>query len=88
MMGYETFEMIAHADSTVVFTIFAKAFIEKVSPEVLNNVPSVLFETQDIEALHARVSQQTNTASQINEQPFKNFNFASPSGIYFAVKAL
>lgn len=48
--------------------------------------PSILFETDNIEALHARVLAVTNTASAIHDEPFRNFNFASPSGQYFAVR--
>lgn len=86
MMGYETFDMKSHADSTATFTIYAKEFIRQVSPEVMNLQPSILFETEDIDGLHARVAAQTDTVSAIQDQPFKNFHFASPSGQYYAVK--
>lgn len=86
MMGFDTFDMKPHADSTTTITVFAKEFIRQVSPEVIDLQPSILFESDDIEALHAKVVAQTDTASAINEQPFKNFNFASPSGQYYAVK--
>lgn len=88
MMGFDTFDMKPHAESTVTITVFAKAFIAQVSPEVLANVPSVLFEVEEIEALQARISELTETCSPIAETPFKTFHFASPSGIYFAVKGL
>lgn len=86
LMGYETFDMKQHPESTVTLTVFSKEFIQKVSPEVLHHVPSVLFETSDIYRLQQLVAQHTETASQVNTEPFLNFNFASPSGIYFAVK--
>ena len=88
MMGFPSFEMKSHPESNTVFTVYAKDFIKKVSPEVLNNVPSVLFESNDIEALQAKVAAVTDTASPLQEQPFPNFNFACPSGIYFAVKGI
>lgn len=88
MMGFTTFEMTPTSDSTVIFTVYAKAFIRQVSPEVIDHQPSILFETEDIEQLHERIAAVTDTASPINDQPFKNFNFASPSGQYFAVKAM
>lgn len=88
MMGFTTFEMTPTSDSTVLFTVYAKAFIRQVSPEVIDHQPSILFETEDIEQLHERIAAVTDTASPINDQPFKNFNFASPSGQYFAVKAM
>lgn len=86
MMGFATFDMKSHADSSTTITVFAKEFIRQVSPEVLNNQPSILFETDDIAGLHARVTAATDTASPIQELPFVNFNFASPSGQYYAVK--
>ena len=86
MMGFETFDMKPHADSTATFTVYAKEFIRQVSPQVIDMQPSVLFATEDIEALHARVAAETDTVSAIQDQPFKNFNFASPSGQYYAVK--
>lgn len=88
IMGYDTFEMVSQEDSTIIFTVFDKLFIKKVSPEVLHNVPSILFHTPNIEQLHERIRQQTSTVSALSEQPFKHFNFSSPSGIYFAVRAL
>lgn len=86
IMGFETFDMTQNEESTVVMTVFDKEFIRKFSPEVLNNVPSILFETDDIYALREKVSAQTNTCSPVQIEPFLTFNFASPSGIYFAVK--
>lgn len=88
MMGYESFEMRTHADSTTVFTVYAKDFIRQVSPEVIDLVPSILFESDDIHALQARIAELTDTASPVNDQPFPNFNFASPSGYYFAVRGV
>ncbi|MDO4814004.1 MAG: VOC family protein [Gemella sp.] len=86
MMGYDMFEMKPHVDSTLTFTVFNKEFIKQVSPEVAENQPSVLFESSDLEGLHKKVVALTDTASEIVEMPFKTFNFASPSGQYFAVK--
>ncbi|WP_303978622.1 glyoxalase [Streptococcus danieliae] len=86
MMGFDTFDMKPHADSTVTITVFAKEFIQQVSPEVADNVPSILFEVDEIEALHENISALTDTCSPVTEMPFKIFNFASPSGLYFAVK--
>lgn len=86
MMGFDTFDMKPHADATVTVTVFAKAFIAQVSPEVLNNVPSLLFEVEDIKQAHETITGLTETCSAIAEMPFKTFNFASPNGLYFAVK--
>lgn len=86
MMGYEYVTLKTCAESSVLFTIFSKDFIKQVSPEVLDMTPSILFETNDILALHQRVSKVSQHCSQINDKPFPNFNFKTPSGMYFAVK--
>ena len=86
VMGFETFDMKSHADSTATFTVYAKEFIRQVSPEVIDMQPSILFETEDIEGLQARIAGLTATCSPVNAEPFPNFNFASPSGQYYAVK--
>ena len=86
MLGFETFDMKSHADSTATFTVYAKEFIRQVSPQVIDMQPSILFETEDIEGLQARIAGLTDTCSPVNVEPFPNFNFASPSGQYYAVK--
>lgn len=86
IMGFGSFDMKSHPEATTTITVYAKEFIAQVSPEVLDNVPSVLFETSDIDGLQARIVQLTDTCSPVNAEPFPNFNFASPSGLYFAVK--
>lgn len=88
IMGFDSFDMKPSQDSTVSFTVYAADFIKQVSPEVLDCKPSILFETQDIEALHARLVKETKTTSDIRLEPFPNFNFANPSGHYFAVKGI
>ena len=88
IMGFETFEMKPHTDSTLNFTVYAKDFIRQVSPEVVDMKPSLLFESADLHGLHKRLATVTDTTSSINTQPFPNFNFANPSGHYFAVRGI
>ena len=88
IMGFETFEMKPNIDSTLTFTVYAKEFIRQVSSEVVEMKPSLLFESADLHALHMRVAAVTDTTSPINTQPFPNFNFANPSGHYFAVRGI
>ena len=88
IMGFETFEMKPHTDSTLTFTVYAKDFIRQVSPEVVDMKPSLLFESANLHALHERLAAVTDTTSPINTQPFPNFNFANSSGHYFAVKGI
>ncbi|MEY8462159.1 glyoxalase [Streptococcus merionis] len=86
MMGYETFDMKSHAEATTTITVYANDFIRQVSPEVIDMKPSILFESDDIHGLQKKIATLTDTCSPVTEEPFPNFNFASPSGIYFAVK--
>lgn len=88
IMGFETFEMKPHTDSTLTFTVYAKDFILQVSPEVVDMKPSLLFESADLHGLHKRLAAVTDTTSSINTQPFPNFNFANPSEHYFAVRGI
>ena len=88
IMGFETFDMKPDKDSSVTFTVYAKEFIRQVSPEVIDMKPSILFETTDIVALQEKVASVTDTTSSVNNEPFPNFNFANPTGDYFAVKGL
>ena len=88
IMGFETFEMKPHTDSTLTFTVYAKDFIRQVSPEVVDMKPSLLFESADLHGLHKRLAAVTDTTSSINTQPFPNFNFANSSGHYFAVRGI
>ena len=86
-MGYQSFSMRPTSDSSVVFMIYAKEFIQKVSPEVLNNQPSLLFESEELLMLHAKIAELTDKISPIQTEPFPNFNFASPSGIIMPLRA-
>ena len=88
IMGFETFEMKTHTDSTLTFTVYVKDFIRQVSPEVVDMKPSLLFESADLHALHERIAAITETTSPINTQPSTHFNFANPSGHYFAVRGI
>lgn len=85
IMGHLSFDMKPSPTADLTLTVFNLDFIRQVSPEVANNQPSILFKTEDIDRLHQKVSAVTETTSPIQEQPFRNFNFASPSGHYYAV---
>ena len=50
--------------------------------------PSLLFESADLHGLHQRLAAVTDTTSSINTHPYPNFNFANPSGHYFAVRGI
>lgn len=61
--------------------LFDKDFIAKYSPEVADNVPSLMFYRSDFEALQQKIP----SASEITPLPIENFNFSDPEGHYFAV---
>lgn len=51
--------------------------------------PNLLFESADLHGLHQRLAAVTDTTSSINTpHPYPNFNFANPSGHYFAVRGI
>lgn len=59
--------------------------IKKMSPEVADNVPSLLFEVSDITTWHERVAAGTSTTSRISRMGKRQvFNFAIPNGNYFS----
>lgn len=87
-MGYPSFKMRPTADSSALFTIYAKDFIRQVSPEVVDNQPSLLFESEELLMLHAKISAVTDKVGPIQTEPFPSFNFASPSGHYYVVKGV
>lgn len=84
--GYETFDMKTNDFSTVTLTVYSNEFILLVSSEVLGYKPSVLFESNDIESLHKLVSKYSDTVGEISYEPFPNFNFKTPNGLFFAVR--
>ncbi|MGT2925969.1 glyoxalase [Streptococcus cuniculipharyngis] len=86
LMGYPTFDMKVDATSPVTFTVFDLEFIKQVSPEVANHQPSILFETEHLAELHSNIKAHAPAIGDIQDQPFRNFNFQAPSGHYYAVK--
>ena len=72
--------------SAIGFEVFNQS--EIMGFETFDMKPSLLFESADLHGLHKRLATVTDTTSSINTQPFPNFNFANPSGHYFAVKGI
>jgi len=63
-------------------SFFSRAFIQKYSPEVLDNVPSLMFFSERFAALHAELPGATPIVDD-NGQPA--FGFPDPEGHYYAV---
>ncbi|MFY8330957.1 VOC family protein [Vagococcus carniphilus] len=68
--------------------LFDKVFIQQFSPEVAMNPPSLLFKTDNIEALHQQLKLVSPFVSEIiNETGVKQFHFSDKENNYFAVMA-
>lgn len=66
--------------------LFDKEFIQKFSPEVATNSPSILFSAEDIITLHNQLKKISPFVSDISEQNGnKHFNFSDNDNNYFAV---
>ncbi len=86
IMGYATFDMKSHKESTCTFTVYDKQFIRENSPEVVDMQPSILFDCENLESLHEKISKATKIVNPITDVPFRHFNFATPNGCYYAVR--
>ena len=76
--GFEAKVLSLNDTSELVY--FPKAFIEKYSPEVADNVPSLMFFVDDFEAYYDRIS----TRGEIFDNGGRRtFNFSTPDGLYF-----
>jgi len=87
MEGTIVVEISSTPTSHVRFTLYAKEFIRKMSPEVdCDSVPSILFEVNQIDKLHERMTELNLTVGQVQDMGgIKVFNFADIDGNYFAV---
>lgn len=86
ILDYPSFDMKINPESNCKFTVYSLEFIRTYSPEVAENQPSLLFTSTDIETLYEKVKQVSPYVSELNELPFKNFNFSSATGQYYAVR--
>ncbi|MFV0556510.1 MAG: hypothetical protein ACK5LM_05365 [Lactovum sp.] len=79
-----TVVLASHEKSAARLQLWDINYIREVSAEVAEMKPSLLFVVEDLEYWHEKISTVTDTVSEINPQPFKNFNFQSPDGSYYA----
>lgn len=87
IMDYDTFQMKSHPQSSLTISVFSKAFIQEMSPEVETHEPSLLLETSQLDQLHHHISSVSDyTVNAIADVPFRHFNFETPSGLFIAVK--
>lgn len=77
------------AEGDFALNLFDIAFIREESPEVADNVPSIMFHSDDVEALyHKMQSLEIETGELVEMGLQKVFNFANPDGLYFAVSGI
>ncbi|MDR0297155.1 MAG: hypothetical protein LBI11_00640 [Streptococcaceae bacterium] len=84
------------ADSNARLQLWKKSYIEEVSPEVANSVPSLLMTLDDLESMHAKLSEflapfdmkSGDFASKIMpisvRDGLTNFAFSDPEGHFYA----
>ena len=72
------------SDGNAFLQIWDIEFIKKVSPEVANDKPSLLFTVYNIEEMNEKLKKITPTTSDLMDANGKKaFNFQSPSGNYY-----
>lgn len=86
VLDYPSFEMKLSPDAECSFVVYAREFIEKFSPELLNNQPNLLFFTPHIDMIYQLVKHVSPVVSDMNIEPYKNFSFESPSGHFYTVR--
>ena len=67
-------------------TLHDKAFVGKMQPSMNLGTPSMLFKTDDISALHAKLKANNVAVGDIMDMGgMVTFNFPDPEGNYFAI---
>ncbi|KKI21367.1 MULTISPECIES: VOC family protein [unclassified Leucobacter] len=81
---------IAHTpDSEAALTLFDRAVVAQMSPELDLATPSILFASRDVRAMRDALEAQGATVGPIAEHGGQTtFNFADPEGHYFAVREI
>lgn len=83
--GFKSFEVKPENGETS-FVIFDKEFIKKYSPMVSLETPSLMFNTDDIDALYNSFKEKNVTVGELAEMSgMRVFNFADKEDNYFAV---
>ena len=87
--GFKSVTIAPSKDNETDIVLFDKEFIEKYSPEVSLETPSLMFNTTDIDKLYTELKAKEITVSElVDMQNFRVFNFSDREGNYFAVSEL
>lgn len=86
MENFKGYEVAPDENSETSLVIFPIAFIEKYSPEVSLETPSLMFEVENIEAVYEDLKERDVYVGELVEIPaMKTFNFFDGQDNYFAV---
>lgn len=79
---------ISHdSESDAAITLFDRAIVAQMSPELDLGTPSILFKTPDVEAMRERLAAGGVTVGDVVTMGGRTtFNFADPEGHWFAVQ--
>lgn len=89
MEGTTIIELALNQTSGVHFVLYDREFFEQHSPEVVTSAPSIMFTTENIDALYQSVlDSEVAVGDLIQLENQLVFNFADPDGNYFAVTSM
>ena len=85
--GTVVVEIAPSESSSTTIVLYELAFIQKHSPEVAGNTPSLMFFSEDITGLYKKMKETGVTVGELVQLPGGElvFNFADNDGNYFAV---
>jgi len=84
--GFKWYEIAPTEDSETSIILHNKELVAKMSPEINLGTPSLMFFTEDLEALYKGFKDKNITVGEIVNMPSgKVFNFADDEGNYFVV---
>lgn len=83
-MPDDSLQVTVELFEAVQLVLFDRHFIEEVSPEVVDNFPSLLLKVTDLDSYHERLKRLSPNINPMMEQGGKRlFNFADPENNYF-----
>lgn len=86
MENFKGYEIAPEAGSETTLVLFPLEFIEKYSPEVSRETPSLMFEVENIEETYEKFKDKGVHVGELVEIPdMKTFNFNDGQDNYFAV---
>jgi len=84
--GFKWFEVAPTKNSETSIILHDKELVAKMSPELNLGTPSLMFFSENLEALYKDFTDKNITVGEIVHMPSgKVFNFADDEGNYFAV---